>query len=167
MVTINMNDTGSIFYQDGYDQLYKVDWTIINNVMDITTIVMQPFVYGQQEGYIQANTIFRKGIITVKHQVFKLLTGGYVLQAEGLSSYVDYIQMTYPCGGGPVDNFKYHVDNQTGDDFAIKVVDGPHWADPDDPDDLYAVWGDVNNDGSIIDITATGGVDVLEWIDIW
>ena len=162
-----MDATGSIFYQDTYDQFYKVDWNTVNNVLDITTIVMQPFTYGTQEGYVSANTIYRKGIISVKHQVFKLINGGYILQAEGNSSYTDYIQMTFPCGGGPIDTFKYHVNNVTGDDFTVKVLEGPHWADPDDPDDTDSVWGDVNNDGSSIDITATGGLDILEWLDVW
>ena len=162
-----MDNQGDIFYKDEYDQFYKVDWTITNDLMDITTIVMQPYTYSNQAGYVTANTIFRKGIITVKRQAFKLIQGGYILQAEGIESYEDFIQMTFPCGGGPSDKFKYHLDNLPVDDFEISVITGPHWADPNDIADAYMVWGDVNNDGSPVDITATGGATVLEWIDVW
>lgn len=162
-----MNGNGSIFYKDDYDQLYQVDWSTINNVLDITTVTMQPYVFGQQEGYVRDNVIYRKGYVTVKHQVFKIQSDGYILQAEGTESYEDFIQMTYPCGGGPVDTFKYHLNNIPVDEVDTPIASGPRWADPDDPNDMYAVWADVNNDGSPVDITATGGVDILEWIDVW
>jgi hypothetical protein len=162
-----MDSNGNIFYKDDYDQFYRVDWSITNGLLDITTVIMQPFVFGQQEGYVRANTIYKKGIITVKQQIFKIVQGGYIIQAEGMSSYEDFIQMTFPCGDGPNDGFKFHLNNSAVDDFGISVQQGPRWADPDDINDVYMVWGDVNNDGSPVDITATGGATILEWLDVW
>lgn len=163
-----INPSGNVFYKDHYDTIYHVEWNTVGTVIDFTTITMQPYVWGKpSSGYVLNGILFRRGIITVQRQVIRLLTGGYEIVAEGSSQYEDFIQMNFPCATGPVDNFKYHLNCSTVDEIHVKISEGPHWADPDDPDDADAIWGDLNPDGSPIDITVTGVADILEWTDVW
>jgi hypothetical protein len=162
-----MEPVGSIFFKDQYDQQYKVDWTTNNNVIDITTIIMQPYVIGSPPlGYVRSNTIYKKGLITVKRQIIRLIEGGYIIQAEGIESYIDDIQITYPCGGGPIDNFKHHLNNYSQDDCNGIVIDGPHWSDISESG-IGCIWDDLNNDGSPAGLTVTGGANILYWVDVW
>ena len=101
-------------------------------------------------------------------QIIRTLNDGYMIVAEGSSQYIDYIQMNFPCGGGPTDPFKYHCDCVTLDEVECRVTEGPRWADPDEVGDSDAIWGDLNADGSpVVDLTVTGGAELLEWLDVW
>lgn len=161
--------TGHIFYEDDYTQKYEVQWTTDNGVVDITTITQQPFIWGQQDqARIENGILYRKGVVTIHRQAIELLNDGYVIIAEGISQFDDFIQMNFPCEQGPVDDFKYHLNCSLVDQVDQKVLEGPHWADPNDPEDLDVVWGDLESDGSPVDeLTGTGGLDILHWIDVW
>lgn len=164
-----ISPAGNIFFQDSYQQFYDVQWETVGDVLDITSTTYQPYVWGQQpEGFIKNGILFRKGIITIHRQVLELFDDGYMIVAEGVSQFEDYIQMNFPCEQGPTDPFKYHLDCAVLDGTHIKILEGPHWADPSDPDDSDAIWGDLNPDGSpLAELTITGGADILEWIDVW
>lgn len=164
-----MTPTGSIFYKDEFEVQYRVEWQTINNAIDMTSTTYTPYVWGQPaKGYIKNGLVFRQGIVTVTRQIIQTSNGGYEIVAEGSSQTVDYFQTNFPCGGGPQDTFKHHLDSSVLDDTHVKVAEGPHWADPDDSDDSDAIWGDVESDGSPdSNITLTGEADILEWIDVW
>lgn len=163
-----INPSGNVFYKDHYDTIYHIEWATIGPVIDFTIITMQPYVWGKpQRGYISNGILFKFGIVTIQRQVLKIIDGGYEIVAEGSSQYEDFIQMNFPCETGPVDNFKYHLNCSTTDKVDCVVSSGPRWADPDDINDSDVIWGDINPDGSAIDITVTGGVDTLEWVDVW
>lgn len=161
--------SGNIFYQDEYSQFYKVNWETVGDVIDITTTTQQPHVWGEpDEGFVKNGILFRKGIITIHRQILSILSDGYIIVAEGVSQYVDYIQMNYPCGPTPSDPFVFHLDCAVQDEVPVKVLEGPHWADPTDPDDVDAIWGDLNPDGSSLEeVTMTEGADILSWTDVW
>lgn len=159
-----MKDAGSIFFRDEHDTQYKVDWTTVNGVLDLTSIVMTPYVWGKaNEGQIVAGILYRRGVITVTRQVLRPNAAGYEVVAEGTSQYEELIQMNYPCGGGPVDTFKFHCDRPIVDECEIVVTDGPRWADPDSEVDDDMLWGDVDSGGTEVDATGTE----FEFIDVW
>lgn len=159
---------GHIFYEDEYTQKYEVQWETINGVIDITTIVMQPYVWGQQpEIRIDNGILYRRGIVTIVRQAIEVLSDGYVIIAEGSSQYEEYIQMNYPCEQGPVDNFKYHLNCSIIDDIYVKVRKGPRWADPDDDDDDLMIWADIDQNGTPLLISGTEEHSYLSWTDVW
>lgn len=151
-----MLDSGHFFYVDSYEAQYDVSWEKIGQNIDITTIIRQPYIWGEEPtGFIKNHTLFRFGVITVQRQIIKPLDDGYELVSEGVSQYQDYIQMNFNCGGGPADPFKYYLDCDT---FAIpefRVTDGSCWSDPDISDTGGCFWGDDSTE------------DSLEWIDVW
>ena len=154
--------TGSVFYQDDYLALYDVTWETTNNDLDITSIVSNPYLWGQEaQGYVQNNKVFRLGLITVTRQIIRVFDGGYEIIAEGVSQYIDYIQVNFICEDGPFDNFIYHVDCGISDDIESRVSDGSQWTDIDEVSD--SVWGDVQTDGTPIASTD----QPLEWLDVW
>lgn len=154
--------TGNIFYQDNYGTLYDAAWETVNGNLDITSIVSQPFVWGEQpRGYVQNNKVFRWGVITVTRQVIKVLDRGYEIIAEGTAQYYDYVQTNFICELTPVDNFTYHLNCGISDDIEIRVSDGVQFTDPDESG--VSVWGDVQPDGTPI----TGTDLVVEWLDVW
>lgn len=156
-----MNPSGSIFYQDEYEQFYNVDWETINGLIDITTIIKQPYVWNEEpDAFIRNGILFRKGLVIVERQIIKMTDEGYEIIAEGSSNIVDYIQMNFPCGGGPSDTFKYHYNCAISDEIILKISDGSHWSDVTE-DSNYSIWGMVNPDGSV------STTDSLEWIDVW
>jgi len=160
--------SGRIFYKDTYDTLYRIEWDTVGSVIDFTTIIMQPYVWGKSpHGYIQNNVLFRLGVVTVQRQVLKIFDGGYEIVADGYSQYEDYIQMNFPCEIGPIDNFKYHLNCSMVDDIQGRITDGSRWADPDNLDDANVIWGNLDVDGNIVDSTITSGSDILEWTDVW
>ena len=164
-----IDPTGNIFFQDEYEQQYLVDWETVGGVLDITTEVRQPYVWNEEpSGFIKNGILFRQGIITIHRQVLELLSDGYIIVAEGVSQFRDFIQMNFPCEQGPTDPFEFHLDCAVLDKMHFKVLEGPHWADPTDSDDDNAIWGDLNPDGSPLDtVTLIGGAEILEWVDIW
>lgn len=162
-----LKPSGNIFYKDEYDTIYRVEWKTIGGVVDITSIMMQPYVWGKEpKGYVSNGLVFKFGIVTVERQVIKFLDSGYEIVADGVSQYEDYVQVNFPCGVGPVDNFKYHLDSAMLDDVSCSMLDGPRWADPDDSNDSDMIWGDLSIDGEVID-SVSAGVNNFEWMNVW
>lgn len=158
-----ITESGSVFYQDEYLALYDVSWETVNGNLDITSVVSDPYIWGEEnQGYVQNNKVFRLGMVTVTRQVIRVFDGGYEIVAEGSSRYIDYIQTNFVCEEGPVDNFTYHVDCGISDDIENRVTDGSQWTDPDEVDS-DSVWGDVLADGTPI----VGTDQPLEWLDVW
>jgi len=163
-----MKPSGSVFYKDDYDTIFRIEWQTVGAVIDLTTMTFQPYIWGKtKQGYIQNGILFRLGIITIHRHVIKPIIDGYEIIAEGVSQYTDYVQMNFPCETGPIDLFKHHLNSQIIDEVGIKILEGSHWADPDDPDDIDAIWGDINLNGSSLELTGIGGLDILQWIDVW
>jgi len=163
-----MKPDGSLLYKDEYEQIYKIDWSTIGAVIDITTIIQQPYVWGEApKGYIENGVLFRYGVISVIRQIIKPLEIGYMIVAEGISQYKDYVQMNYPCQIGFQDDFKFHLTNNISDEVRMIISSVSRWADPDVPVDENAIWGDVYDGGTEVEFTATGGSDVLTWVDVW
>ena len=157
--------SGNIFFQDYTGQLYHSNWSTIGDMIDLTTIIMQPYIWGgQPSGYVKNGILFRRGIVTVERQIIKLLSSGYEIVADGVSQYEDNIQMNYNGLNGPKDTFKYHLDHAVTEEAEGYVTIGPRWADIDDDNDIVAVWGDVDITG--VDISTTGE-EALKFIDVW
>lgn len=158
-----ITDSGTIFFQDEYGQLYDVHWTTINGNLDITSIVSQPYVWGEPpRGYVRNHRVFRYGIVSVTRQVIHVLPFGYEIIAEGTSQYYDFIQTNFICETTPSDNFLYHINCAVCDDIETRVSDGLQYTDPD-VSYSDSVWGDVEPDGTPI----IGTPPALEWMDVW
>ena len=157
-----MQPSGSVFYQDEYQTLYDVSWDTVNNNLDITSIVSQPYVWGQPpQGYVRNHRVYRLGMITVTRQIIHVFDGGYEIIAEGSSQYIDYVQTNFICETKPSDDFVYHINCGICDDIESTVSDGSQWVDIDEVSD--SVWGDVLVDGTPIVPTE----QPLEWTDVW
>ena len=167
--TPQLPDSGQILYEDEYKTQYDIKWTTVNDTLDITTITSMPYVWGEQPtGKVENKTVYRQGIVTVERQALRRLEDGYIIVAEGASQYTDFIKTNQHSKALQSDPFKHHLNYMVQDQIQEKVTQGPHWADPDDPDDADAIWGDLNTDGSPIeDLTGTGGLDILSWVDVW
>lgn len=162
-----MNQSGDIFYKDQYDQLYRTTWSTVGDVIDLTTIIQQPYVWGEPPaGRIENHVLFRRGIITVTRQVIRPFPGGYEIVAEGTSSYIDFIQMNFPCQVGPTDQFKYHLNHGMTDSCETLMTDGPRWADPDSSDDDDIIWSELDGSGAAI-TTITNDIELFAFIDAW
>lgn len=165
-------ESGNIFYIDEHDTQFSIIWETVNGNLDITETIKTPFLrLVDPEGFIKNNTVFRKGEVSIHRQVIRQSDGEYEIIAEGSLVYVDYIQTNFPCSVGSVDQSKYHLDCALTDENEIRVTDGPHFTDPD-PDDtldeILTVWAFLDSGGnSTGEATGTGGVDTLEWIDVW
>ncbi len=157
--------SGKVLYKDEYDQIYDVQWETVNGLIDITTIIKQPYVWGEEpRAYVRNGVLYRFGIITTQRQILKLFDGGYEIVAEGASQIEDYIQTNYQCERGPVDNFAYHLNCSISDDIENKVYEGVSWVDPDESNDT--IWGYVDPSGTV----TSGGTEdqeILQWIDVW
>lgn len=162
-----MRPSGNVFYEDEWNQKYEIIWETVGDVIDMTSVIKQPYVWGElPDGFVRNGVLYRKGLVTTTRQVIRPLQNGYVIVAEGVSQIVDYIQMNYPCGGGPSDRFKHHLDYSVSDEIHMLTTDGPHWTDPSVSDDV--VWGELNNDGTPVhDLTGTYGDNTLQWVDVW
>lgn len=159
-----MKPSGNIFYRDEFQQSYHVEWKTVNGVIDFTSTVGQPFVWGKaRTGFMRDGVLFRRGIVTITRQVLRPFDGGYEIVAEGSSQYEDDIQMNFPCQTGPTDPFQYHLDRPIVDDVEAVVTDGPRWADPDEDNDDDMLWGDLDFSGSPVAVSGTA----LEFIDVW
>lgn len=157
--------SGHIFYEDEYNVKYEVQWETVGKSIDLTSIVQQPYVWGEEpSGFIKNGILYRKGIITIHRQILQLMVDGYIIIAEGTSQVIDFIQMNFKCERGPFDAFKYHLNSAISDDAFIKVSDGPRWADPSDVGDNDIIWCDIEPDGSFVEST---GSTSLQWVDVW
>lgn len=163
-----MTPSGQLFFQDQYLTQFIVEWNTVDGVLDITSIVKQPYQWGKADtGSIRNHILYRNGIITITRQLLRSLLGGYEIIAEGVSQYEDEIQMNFPCQRGPFDPFKYHLNNHFTEDCHGYVTDGPRWADPDEVNDANVVWSDVDEEGALTVGSITEDLEVLEFLDIW
>lgn len=157
--------SGKVLYKDEYGQIYDVQWETVNGLIDITTIIKQPYVWGEEpQAYIRNGILYRLGIITTQRQILRIFDGGYEIMAEGSSQTEDYVQTNYQCERGPVDNFLYHINYHVSDDIENRVYDGISWTDPNES--TSTVWGYVDPSGGVIP-NITEDTPILEWINIW
>jgi len=151
-------ESGTIFYQDPEENggaFYRTTWETVGDQIDIITITSIPYVWGQEaQGFIKNGILFRYGIVSIIRQVIKVLESGYEIIAEGSSQYYDYVQMNFPCGSGPQDRFRYHLNSSIIDQTSLEVSDGPHWVDPDNPGS-NTIWSDGSASESLV------------WVDVW
>jgi hypothetical protein len=163
-----MKPAGSVFYKDEYDTLYKIDWETTGGIVDVTSIVETPFVYGiPRRAFKDGYTLYRYGMISVQRQLIRPSDSGYEIVAEGTASYLDYIKMSHNCDRVPIDNFVHHLDYRTIDETEMRSVAGPHWADPSEQDDDDCLWADVGSSGTEEMTHTTAGYDLLTYVDVW
>lgn len=160
--------TGSYRYKDEYETIHEGSWVLSNSVLDLTVMIKQPYIWGQEpEGYIKNKILYRKGIITVTHYVYKQVGDVWELQAQGSEQYVDFIQMNPGCGDTQfVDNFCYHFYCNIVDNVDSTVVCGSRWTDVDD---LQVEWPSLSVDsfGVVDGYTVPDGIQPFLWVDVW
>lgn len=162
-----INPFGSVFYADEYGQQYKIDWSTDNGIIDITTITLQPYVWGEEsKGYINNHILYRYGIVSVIRQLLRPIENGYEIISEGSSQYQDYIQTNFICATGPSDNFAYHLNCGLLDEDTTITTIGPHWSTAEVDDN--STWFDVDSGGAGLDLTGgTYPSEELYWVDVW
>ncbi len=158
---------GSFKWKDEYGTIYSGSWTFKDNVLDITTTVKIPYIWGQPiEGYVENRIVYKKGIVTTIREVFEIaIDGSYVKTGEGISQKVEFFATTSVCGDPPyVDNFCYHYDCAVVDEIDGSVTCGSRWADFGD---LGITWSDlvVNSFGVVTGINYTG--QPFQWVNVW
>ncbi len=162
-----INPSGTLFYADDYGQQYHVEWSTSNGIIDITTITMQPYVWGEEaKGYIENNILYRYGIVSVIRQLLKPLTSGYEIISEGYSQSKEYFRTNFNCVQGPSDDFKYHLNCGLVDEEYFITTEGSHWSTGEDDD--MSTWYDVDTGGTGIDLTGdTYPSEEMTWVDVW
>ena len=161
--------SGSLFYRDDYDALYEVVWETVqlggNDVLDFTTIIKQPSVWGEEpQGFIRDRVVFRRGICTTIRQVFESTPSGYNVIAEGMSQIVCVFPTTFNGDDVPQDNFQYHLDSSISDFQENEVTCGPRFSDPDEVDANPIVFSEVTAGGAIQHIA---GKQSFQFVDVW
>ena len=162
-------DSGDIFYEDGYQQLYQVIWeTVIldgSEALDFTTIIKQPYVWGEAaQGYIRNKVVYRRGVCTTIRQIFISGSDGYIILAEGMSQIICVFPTTFSGDGVPVDGFEHHVDSVVSDFFEYEITCGPRYSDPEDVDAHPIVFADVDAGGNIIHVP---GKQTFQFVNVW
>lgn len=162
-------ESGSLFYKDDYDVLYEVVWDTLTldgtEVLDFTTIVKQPFVWGEEpQGYIRNKVVYRRGVCTTIRQIFTPGVSGYTVFAEGMSQIICVFPTTFSGEDVPEDRFEHHVDNAVSDFFEHEILCGPRFSDPEDVGANPIVFADVNAAGNIVHIL---GKQSFQFVDIW
>lgn len=165
-------------YVDCYGQVYTTVWEYSQTgSLDITTEIRQPYVWGEPlEGYVSkpeacsghGRNIFRKGIKTIQRQIVEVTDTGYEIVMEGEMQIVEVMQFSFNCVSDgelqAIDPFLYHLGGIVVDDYEDRVAIGPRFADPDEPNDEEAVWGEVDQNGNVLN--DLGQVE-LEYVDVW
>lgn len=162
-------ESGSLLYMDEYGTIYENYWNTSHVtglvLLDYTSIVKQPYVWGEiEEGYIKNRQVFRKGICTTSRQIIQLTEDGYIILAEGHTQTICTFQTTFNCEEKPKDVFKYHLNSFVHEDDTYIIGCGSRYTDPDNDDDDKVVFSDVAADGSIIEYP---GMQPFEFVDIW
>lgn len=155
-LTPSLPPSGQFTYRDQYDTIYEVSWhTTLGpgrgvGQLDITTVIKQPYVWGQPDsGVVHDHTLFRRGIVTAHRQVLSLHQSGYMIVSEGTDQSIQLFQASFPCGPQPGNPFLYHLNSRVVDELDARVVDGPRWADPASDGDAALTW------------------DGLQFMDVW
>jgi hypothetical protein len=161
-----MEPNGNIYFKDAYEQQYMIEWITKNSIIDITTTILQPYVWGEsRSGKIENNNVYVKGIITINRQIISNETNAYTILADGTVQYIDYVRTTFNCFALPTDPFLYHYNSDISENIALPVTQGPGWYDLDDIGTTgvdTCVWADLTSDG----LPSGSGV-FLEWVDVW
>ena len=161
--------SGDIFYRDDYQQLYEVIWETVSidgsEVLDFTTIIKQPYVWGEAaQGYIKNKVVYRRGVCTTIRQIFQSGVDGYVILAEGMSQIICVFPTTFSGDAVPSDRFEHHVDSAVSDFLEHEVTCGPRYSDPEDLNDNPIVFADVDAGGNIVHIV---GKQTFQFVNIW
>jgi hypothetical protein len=162
-------DSGSTFYEDDYNTLYEVIWETVNldgvEVLDFTTIIKQPYVWGEEaQGFIRNKVVYRRGICTTIRQIFTPSSGGYVILAEGMSQIICIFPTTFSGDEVPTDIFEFHVDSAVSDFFEHEITCGPRFSDPDDVGASPIVFADVGASGNLVQIS---GKQTFQFVNVW
>jgi len=109
--------SGNIKYKDSWDDIYQITWTFNNNILDITFVVSQPYIWGQPiTGYVGPNyEVFINGMITSTHQVYLFSQDQtqWSLRENLSTQTFGLVQTNVICSNPPfADPFVYHFDNR-------------------------------------------------------
>lgn len=163
--------SGSFVYKDDYDIIYKVEWLLMEDMMDITVITKDPRIPNEDEDGFVINEngsikIFRKGVITTVRQIIKIDNGGSYIDAEGSDIVVDYFQSNISCGEKQFDKpFAYGVDCALQSNVEVLVTDGPRWISYDGADSSFEYdWVNPLDESDIV--FWIDPLNVIEEIDV-
>lgn len=162
-------DSGSLFYRDSYGVLYEVIWETVNlngtEILDFTTIIKQPHVWGEAaQGFIRNRIVYRRGICTTIRQIFVPSGSGYTILAEGMSQIICVFPTTFNGDEVPVDNFEFHADSAVSDFFEHEITCGPRFSDPEDIGPYPIVFANVDASGNIVHIL---GKQTFQFVNVW
>jgi hypothetical protein len=141
------------FITDSYGIVYTYHWTITGDTIDITSVIRDPRIPGQEEsGRIEiigkSRRVIKNGIITITRQIIRVLENGqYVILGQGESSMEGEFQSTFGCGDEYGDPFYYHLGCAVTDQ--IEFESGTVLLqDPEDTVTEYEWWPEVIVDGN-------------------
>ena len=162
-------ESGSLFYEDDYAQLYEVIWETVEldgyEALDFTTIIKQPYVWGEEaQGFIKNRVVYRRGVCTTIRQIFITSGSGYTILAEGMSQIICVFPTTFRGDDVPQDQFEYHVDNAVSDFLEYGITCGPRYSDTEDESAYPIVFADVDAGGNIVHIS---GKQTFQFVNVW
>jgi hypothetical protein len=161
---------GRFKYADDWDTIYDVTFQATGDTLDITWAVFEPRVWGEPpSGFTEGRRVFRKGIITLRKQITKVVDGQIFILTDIAEQSVGYFQSNLACGDERfVDPFVFHVDCGITDSVEFDILCGPAWADPANPIDPSS-WPtiEVDSNGDVVIGPVTGDTQAFYWIDAW
>lgn len=155
-----MDSSGEVRYVDDYGAVYSTAWRTTDmagtELLDFTTIVTTPYVWGQPiSGKVVNKQVIRDGMCTITRTVLTNTDSGYEIVAEGGMSYTCEVPLEFKKESSTspfLHDLNYEVTGRT----QVTVSIGPHFTDPD-----------VNGDSCVFGDVGGGTEDVFEFIDIW
>ncbi len=154
----------TVIYKDDYNIRYEVEYeykdTPTGQVLDITTKVYDPRVYGEPpRGYVSNHKTYVQGLVSITRQVIRPEEDGYVIIAQGGTQTKAEMQID---GYFFSDRFKYKLDHNIVADESGIVDDGSAFVDIDDTLN-DCIWANVDAFGNILPYSG----NVLTFIDVW
>ena len=162
--------SGHILFKDDYCQIYDITWDTISSdlgdLIDMTTIVMQPYVWNEEDqGFIKDRTVFRRGICTTIRQVIAEDDDGFTILSEGIAQIICVFRTSFACVEKPFDPFAFHLDSDVCDDIVFVIDCGPRWADPEEENDECVEWLDIADTSG--DVFLDPNIQPFEWVNVW
>jgi len=161
---------GRFKWADEWGTIFDVSFQSTGNTLDITWAVFEPRVWGESDtGFVDGRQVFRKGVITLRKQVTKIVDGQIYILTDLAEQSVGYFQSNLVCGDERfVDPFVFHVDCGITDDVEFDIECGPAWTDPSNPIDPSS-WPtiEVDSSGNVIIGPVTGDAQIFYWINAW
>jgi hypothetical protein len=162
-----MDNTGNVYYLDSYGTEYEVSWQpsgLTLGDIDITTIMRQPLVWGEnysfsgstpeeRGGYVADRKVYRRGTITVIRQIIRPNASGYEIVSQGSTQEIGY----FTAKKQRQTKFSHYLNYEYVDSEQVGASEGPFFGDPDES---YVM-------GAWVDPDAVAPSNPLYFIDVW